>query len=77
MLVPDKQLDIYYDLEKQLEEEAKCLTLIRDAETEISGFLKIRTAEYTMPKLTVSLFDRNRNEEAKAGMLAQVSAINF
>ncbi|XP_043271904.1 dynein regulatory complex subunit 7-like isoform X2 [Venturia canescens] len=71
LAAPEKQLSIYYELKKQLKEESECLILVRDAEIEITTFLKKKSSEYIMPKLLVSFFDRNRNEEAKAKMLAQ------
>ncbi|XP_015117619.1 dynein regulatory complex subunit 7 [Diachasma alloeum] len=71
MAVPPKSLELFYLLETLLKDEVKAINHVRDAEKEISVFLKTRKREYFMPKLVVSLFDRNRNEEAKAGMFAK------
>ncbi|XP_046490335.1 dynein regulatory complex subunit 7 isoform X1 [Neodiprion pinetum] len=71
MAPPEKSLMLYYELEKQLKEEEVCRTLIAIAEDEVKAFLKGRSFEYSLPSLSVSLFDRNRNDEAKAGMFAR------
>ncbi|XP_012275653.1 dynein regulatory complex subunit 7 isoform X2 [Orussus abietinus] len=71
MALPKTSLNLFYELDKQLKDEERCLSYIRDAEMEIGTFLKTRHSEYFMPKLTVSPFDRNRNEDAKARMFAK------
>ncbi|XP_024935965.1 dynein regulatory complex subunit 7 isoform X1 [Cephus cinctus] len=71
MAPPEKNYNIFNELEKQLKEEERSLAHVREAELEIWTFLKTRAAEYLLPKLQVSVFDRNRNQEAKAGMFAR------
>lgn len=73
MALPEKSVDLFYLLEKQLKEEEQSLVQIRDTERMIITLLKTRSTEYGLPRLTVSMFDRNRNDEAKTGMLAQVT----
>ncbi|XP_063978455.1 dynein regulatory complex subunit 7 isoform X2 [Diachasmimorpha longicaudata] len=69
--VPPKSLELFYLLQTLLRDEVIAINHVRDAEKEISVFLKTRKREYFMPKLVVSMFDRNRNEDAKAGMFAK------
>lgn len=45
---------------------------IRDRETDVAGYLHDRHRELTEPQLFVSLFDTERNEEAKRGWKEQV-----
>ncbi|XP_011303464.1 coiled-coil domain-containing protein lobo homolog [Fopius arisanus] len=71
MAQPPKSLELFYLLEMLLRDEVQAVNYVRDAEKEISVFLKTRKKEYFMPRLIVSMFDRNRNEEAKAGMFAK------
>lgn len=72
MALPEKSLTLYYELDKQLKEEELCRVLIAGVEDDVKTFLKGRSFEFSLPILTVSLFDRNRNEDAKAGMFARV-----
>ncbi|XP_057338770.1 dynein regulatory complex subunit 7 isoform X1 [Microplitis mediator] len=66
----EKSLDLFNLLETQLKEEEQSVVYVRDAERLIHNFLKLRKSEHGIPKLTVSEFDRNRNDEAKAAMFA-------
>lgn len=66
MSPPEKSLHLFYEIEKLLKEEDQCISNIRDAETEISLFIKRRTGEYLSPNLTISSFDRNRIETEKS-----------
>lgn len=68
----EKSLDLFNLLETQLKEEEQSVVYVRDAERLIYNFLKLRKSEHGIPKLTVSEFDRNRNDEAKAAMFAHV-----
>lgn len=76
MAPPEKSLVLYYELDKQLKDEEQCRALVAGAEDEVKAFLKSRSLEYSLPVLSISLFDRNRNEEAKAGMFARVAYNN-
>jgi len=58
--LPKKNLDLFYDLDKHLKDEDYSISCIRDAEKEITTFLKRRTDENINPQLTISLFDKNR-----------------
>ncbi|KAK4884516.1 hypothetical protein RN001_000787 [Aquatica leii] len=63
-----RQLQLFYLFEQQLEEEGKTLKHIRDIEDQILEILKQRCIEKAFPKLDVSLFDREHNEEHRKGM---------
>ncbi|XP_051166732.1 dynein regulatory complex subunit 7 isoform X2 [Leptopilina boulardi] len=71
MATEKKSLDLFNELQIQLEEEEKSCNRVRDAETEIKFFIKIQKDEISKPKLSVSIFDRNRNEKAKNEILEQ------
>ncbi|KAK0082261.1 hypothetical protein PV325_010761 [Microctonus aethiopoides] len=71
LALPEKSVDLFYLLENQLKEEEQSLAQVRDTERMIISLLKTRSTEYGLPRLSVSMFDRNRNDEAKTGMLAQ------
>nr|KAF7389396.1 hypothetical protein H0235_017880 [Vespula pensylvanica] len=62
---PEKNLHLFYEIEKLLKEEDQCIFNIREAENEISSFIKKRTSEYLSPNLMISSFDRNRFETGK------------
>ncbi|XP_047369300.1 dynein regulatory complex subunit 7-like isoform X1 [Vespa velutina] len=66
MSPPEKSLHLFYEIEKLLKEEDQCVSNIRDAETEISLFIKRRTSEYLSPNLMISSFDRNRIDTGKS-----------
>ncbi|KAH0569039.1 hypothetical protein KQX54_021745 [Cotesia glomerata] len=66
----EKSLDLFYLLETQLKEEEQSVVYVHEAERLINTFLKLRKSEQGIPKLTVSQFDRHRNDEAKAAMFA-------
>ncbi|KAM0725854.1 Dynein regulatory complex subunit 7 [Formica fusca] len=57
---PEKNLDLFYNLDKHLKDEDHSILCVRDAETEIMGFLKRRIDENSNPQLAISLFDKNR-----------------
>ncbi|CAL1679691.1 unnamed protein product [Lasius platythorax] len=61
--LPEKSLDLFYNLDKHLKDEDYSTLCVRDAETEIMGFLKRRIDENSNPQLAISLFDRNRIAE--------------
>lgn len=67
---PEKELDLFYELNKHLKDEDDAVSCIRDAETDIVAFLKRRADENSILQLTISLFDENRAVEtiAKLGM---------
>ncbi|XP_033216734.1 dynein regulatory complex subunit 7-like [Belonocnema kinseyi] len=71
MAPPEKTLILFYDLKKQLEDEQQSTFHVRDAELEINRFIQTKNEEHMMPKLSVSVFDRNRNEKARAEILEQ------
>lgn len=73
MAPAQKSLDFFNELQIQLEEEEKSHMRIRDAETEINVFIKTQRDEFSGHKLSVSFFDRNRNEKARNEILEQVS----
>jgi len=58
--LPEKNLDLFYDLDKHLKDEDYSISRIRNTETEIATFLKKRVDENINPQLTISLFDKNR-----------------
>ncbi|KAG6455265.1 hypothetical protein O3G_MSEX009118, partial [Manduca sexta] len=66
-----RPLDVYYTLCENMEWEYKTNKHIRDRETDINGYLRQRHKELTEPVLYVSLFDTERNEEAKKGWKEQ------
>ncbi|XP_034941236.1 dynein regulatory complex subunit 7-like [Chelonus insularis] len=74
--VEEKPLDLYNLLERQLKDEQQSLVYVQDAERMVNEFLKLRKSEYGIPKLSVSIFDKNRNEEAKAEMIAKEEALH-
>ncbi|KAL6423248.1 hypothetical protein ACFW04_010127 [Cataglyphis niger] len=60
---PEKNLDLFYDLDKHLKDEDRSIICVRDAEIEIMGFLKRRMDENSNPQLVISLFNKNRIAE--------------
>lgn len=72
MATVKKSLDLFNELQTQLEEEEKSCFRIRDAEVEIKTFIKTQDQEVSKPKLSVSIFDRSRNDKAKYEILEQV-----
>ncbi|KYN17744.1 hypothetical protein ALC57_09957, partial [Trachymyrmex cornetzi] len=61
--LPEKNLDLFYALDKHLKDEDRSILQIRDAEEDIAAFLRRRADENLNPQLTVSLFDKNRIAE--------------
>lgn len=59
-------------LEKLLNDEFKVINCVRNVETDVDEFLKLRQQEYFMPKLLISIFDNNRNDDIKAELFAKV-----
>ncbi|KAL2720671.1 dynein regulatory complex subunit 7-like isoform X1 [Vespula squamosa] len=66
MSPPEKNLYLFYELEKLLKEEDQCISNIREAENEIASFIKRRTSECLKPNLLISSFDRNRIDIGKS-----------
>lgn len=60
---PEKNLNLFYALDKHLKDEDHSTLHIRDAETDIVAFLRKRADENLNPQLTVSLYDENRTAE--------------
>ncbi|KAH0945001.1 hypothetical protein HN011_003354 [Eciton burchellii] len=56
----EKELDLFYDLQKYLDDENYAVSYIRNAETEIAAFLKRRADDILNLELTIRLFDENR-----------------
>lgn len=44
---------------------------------QLSAFIRLRTAECSMPKLQVSIFNKERNESFRLEMLEQVCKLCF
>ncbi|XP_011050892.1 PREDICTED: coiled-coil domain-containing protein lobo homolog [Acromyrmex echinatior] len=59
---PEKNLDLFYALDKHLKDEDRSILQIRNAEDDVAAFLRRRADENLNP-LTVSLFDKNRIAE--------------
>lgn len=57
---PEKNLDLFYNLDKHLKDEDQSIICVKDAETEIMEFLKRRSDENLNLQLSISLFDRNQ-----------------
>lgn len=73
MAKPAKSLELFRELEKQMRDEEFALSGVRDAEFEVSEFLKKQVTMQDYVNLNVSLFDRNRNEHIKKQMLEKVN----
>ncbi|XP_011352287.1 dynein regulatory complex subunit 7 [Ooceraea biroi] len=63
---PEKELDLFYDINKYLRDEDDAVSCIRGAETEVAAFIKRRADENSNLQLTISLFDENRIVETIA-----------
>ncbi|XP_024880776.1 dynein regulatory complex subunit 7, partial [Temnothorax curvispinosus] len=63
---PEKNLDLFYALDKHLKDEDHSVLHIRDAEADIVAFLRRRADENLNPQFTISLFDGNRTAETAA-----------
>ncbi|XP_046401931.1 dynein regulatory complex subunit 7 [Ischnura elegans] len=61
----EKQLDLYYLLNCMLKEEEKTRRHIREVVDEMAALLKQRMNENTSPNLKVSVFDLERNQQAR------------
>ena len=48
-----------------LEQEAKCVEVVRESEEEVREILNDRTREETAQELEISVYDTERNEKAK------------
>ncbi|XP_044010419.1 dynein regulatory complex subunit 7-like [Aphidius gifuensis] len=68
---PEKPLVLFYMLEKLLDDEFRVINCVRNVETDVDEFLKLRQQEYFMPKLLISIFDTNRNDDTKAELFAK------
>ncbi|CAH1365697.1 unnamed protein product [Tenebrio molitor] len=71
---PPRQLELFLLFHKMLEEEEKSLARIREIEDQIAEFLLLRDHEMAFPKLEVSLFNVEQNEEYRQGMLEKEKA---
>ncbi|EFN62109.1 Coiled-coil domain-containing protein 135 [Camponotus floridanus] len=60
---PEKNLDLFYNLDKHLKDEDQSIICVKDTETEIMEFLKRRSDENLNLQLSISLFDRNQTVE--------------
>lgn len=60
---PERNLELFYTLDKHLKDEDRSVLHIRDVETDVAAFLRRRADENLNPQLTVSLFDINRTAE--------------
>eukprot|EP00795_Rhopilema_esculentum_P003398 gene3398-1756_t len=60
-----KELDIYNMMVNLLEAEKLCNDKIRESEEEVREILDARMTEESVSKLTVSVYDTERNEKAK------------
>ncbi|XP_012057467.1 PREDICTED: coiled-coil domain-containing protein lobo homolog [Atta cephalotes] len=60
---PEKNLDLFYALNKHLQDEDSSILQIRDVEEDIAAFLRRRADENLNSQFTVSLFDKNRIAE--------------
>lgn len=65
---PPKNLQLFYLLESLLKDEQQVMHHVREREDEITAFVRNRAIECTCPQLHVSLFNREMNEEFKAGL---------
>ncbi|XP_067012895.2 dynein regulatory complex subunit 7 [Anabrus simplex] len=63
-----KQYDLFYLLEQLLKDEEKSLFLVREIEDEVASILKTRSVELAVPKLQVSIFDKERNDMYREAM---------
>ncbi|CAL7949593.1 unnamed protein product [Xylocopa violacea] len=67
----DKALDLLYELDAQLKEEDVSISQVRVAEKEVFAFLETREAEYFMPRLLISIYDKiGRNPESSTNVVA-------
>ncbi|GLV40192.1 lost boys [Carabus blaptoides fortunei] len=68
---PPSYLQLYYLYEAQLEAEQRSVFHLREIEDELSAFIRLRNVECAMPKLHVSIFNKERNESLRLEMLEQ------
>ncbi|XP_022914015.1 dynein regulatory complex subunit 7 [Onthophagus taurus] len=66
---PPRQLTLFKLLQQQINAETEALRQVRETEDLISEWLKLRAYERAVPKLDVSLFNREQNVEYRKGML--------
>ena len=60
-----KDVELYKMLISLLEQEAKCVEVVRESEEEVREILNDRTREETAQELEISVYDTERNEKAK------------
>ncbi|KAL0118701.1 hypothetical protein PUN28_009396 [Cardiocondyla obscurior] len=60
---PEKNFDLFCALDKHLQDEDQSILHVKDAEADITKFLRRRTDENLNPQSRISLFDRNRIAE--------------
>ncbi|XP_066249552.1 dynein regulatory complex subunit 7 [Euwallacea similis] len=68
---PPRQLQLYLLLQQQLKDEEEVIVSIRDFENQISDFLLLRAHEMAFSRLDVNVYNREHNQEFRAGMLDQ------
>ncbi|RZC40202.1 hypothetical protein BDFB_010555, partial [Asbolus verrucosus] len=66
---PASQLKLFLLYQRMLKEEETSLARVREIEDQIAEFLLLRDHEGAFPKLDVSLFNIEQNEEYRLGML--------
>ncbi|KRT84369.1 hypothetical protein AMK59_1088 [Oryctes borbonicus] len=66
---PPRQLNLFNLLEQQIKEEEESLKQVREIEDQVAEFVRLRDLERAVPKLVVSIFNREQNKEYKKGML--------
>ncbi|XP_053575515.1 dynein regulatory complex subunit 7 [Bombina bombina] len=71
----NKQLYVYETLISLQQEEQKSKNLVRKSEAEVLAILSARVQEEADPKLTISIYDTERNEKSKAQRDAQEHAM--
>ncbi|KAJ3649538.1 hypothetical protein Zmor_021277 [Zophobas morio] len=66
---PRRQLELFLLFQKMLQEEEVSISRIREIEDQITEFVALRDHETAFPKLDVSLFNIEQNEDYRLGML--------
>ncbi|XP_076235310.1 dynein regulatory complex subunit 7-like [Calliopsis andreniformis] len=66
---PDKGLELLNELDRQLKEEDESTSRVREAEEEVTTFLKTKDEECLTPKLLISIYDTLRESESRIELL--------
>lgn len=69
---PPRKLQLFLQFRQLLDDEEKALYHVREMEDQIDDFLQLRYMERDFPKLDVSLFNKEQNQENYRGMLERV-----